>query len=257
MGILSFFKSVPSTPRQVTTADAMELLPSPYVAEYLAAIDRTQRFGFEAPMRVLVRKDCVDMDVVRRVLLDYFERSSPESMMGQTAAINFALVPLLYDKTGIPFNLTIGWMVRKGKAIFQHDESLIQRFVQGKTHAWLKEGCPFHLWLDLAGMRDPRCDLRDELGMGQDPRGLCSTAGLPIGPRAAGRLDLSPDADRPRFFLQDGRGIMNRPTAMNAVENRILAGRHRGGADLHLFVDGPDKGGPGSTHLVVEARLSA
>jgi hypothetical protein len=35
----------------------------------------------------------------------------------------------------------------------------------------------------------------------------------------------------------------------------LLAGRHRGGADLHLFVDGPDNGGPGSTHFVVEARL--
>jgi hypothetical protein len=38
-------------------------------------------------------------------------------MIGQTAAIYFALVPLVYDKTGIPFNITIGWLVRNGKSI--------------------------------------------------------------------------------------------------------------------------------------------
>jgi hypothetical protein len=122
----------------------------------LQPIDRTDAFGFEAPPRLLVRKDCVDMGIVRRVLLNYFERSPPESMIGQTAAINFALVLLLYDKTGVPFNLTIGWMVRKGKPIYQHDESLIQRFVHGKTQAWLNEGCPFHLWLT-----SPACEIVD------------------------------------------------------------------------------------------------
>jgi hypothetical protein len=103
-----------------------------------------------------VKKDCVDMQTVRPVLLDYFERSSAESMIGQTAAIHFALVPLLCDKTGIPFNLTIGWMARAGKAMFQHDEQLIQRFVEGKTEAWLREGCPFHLWLT-----SPACEVLD------------------------------------------------------------------------------------------------
>jgi hypothetical protein len=117
------------------------------VSEYLAAIDRTEQYGFEAPMRLLVKKDCVDMRTLQPVLLDFFERSSPDSMIGQTAAIHFALVPLLYDKTGIPFNLTIGWLVRKGKSLCQHDERLIQRFIEGNTDAWLEEGCPFHLWL--------------------------------------------------------------------------------------------------------------
>lgn len=137
-------------------SDPIEAMQSPYASEYLAALDRTQRFGFEAPLRLLVRKDCVDMDVVRPVLLDYFERSEPESMIGQTAAIHFALVPLLCDKTGIPFTLTIGWLVRKGKPIYQHDEQLIQRFVEGKTPVWLHEGCPFHLWLT-----SPACEILD------------------------------------------------------------------------------------------------
>ncbi len=133
-----------------------DLMSSPYVSEYLAAVDRTRRLGFEAPLCLLVRKDCVDMDIVRPVLLDYFERSEPESMMGQTAAINFALVPLICDKTGIPFNLTIGWLMRKAKPLFQHDEQLIHRFIEGKTQAWLEEGCPFHLWLT-----SPACEILD------------------------------------------------------------------------------------------------
>jgi hypothetical protein len=156
MGILSKFKSRAPHPRQPTTAEVAQSSPSAYVSEYMAAIDRTERFGFESPPRVLVRKNCVDMNIVRPVLLDYFGRSSPKSMIGQTAAIHFALVPLLYDKTGIPFNLTIGWMVRKGKPIYQHDEELVQRFVQEKTQAWLSLGCPFHLWLT-----SPACEILD------------------------------------------------------------------------------------------------
>jgi hypothetical protein len=56
----------------------------------------------------MVKKDCVDVLALQPILLDFFERSPPDSMIGQTAAIHFALVPLLYDKTGIPFNLTVG-----------------------------------------------------------------------------------------------------------------------------------------------------
>jgi hypothetical protein len=126
------------------------------VGEYLAAIDRTEAFGFEAPPRLLVRKDCVDMRSLLPVLLDCFNCSPPDSMIGQTAASHFALVPLLYDKTRISFNLTIGWLVHKGKPIHQHDERLIQRFIEGNTDAWLEEGCPFHLWLT-----SPACEILD------------------------------------------------------------------------------------------------
>ena len=146
MSIWSFLR--PRTPNPNSILDfAPALKLSPYVGEYLTAIDRTGEFGFEPPMRLLMKKDCVDMHAVRPLLLEYFERSPPDSMIGQTAAIHFALVPLLYEKTRIPFNLTIGWIVRNGKAIYQHDERLIQRFIEGNTQAWLDEGCPFHLWL--------------------------------------------------------------------------------------------------------------
>src|SRR3984885_12401481 len=128
MSIWSFWRLRTPKPSQSILDFAPGLKLSPYVGEYLAAIDRTEQFGFEAPMRLLVKKDCVDIQVLQPVLLDFFERSPPDSMIGQTAAIHFALVPLLYDKTGIPFNLTIGWLVRKGKTLCQHDERLIQRF---------------------------------------------------------------------------------------------------------------------------------
>src|ERR1700677_151081 len=156
MRILSFFKSRTPNASQSILDFAPGLKLSPYVGEYLAAIDRTEEFGFDAPPRLLVRKDCIDKQALRPVLLDFFERSPPDSMIGQTAAIHFALVPLLYDKTGICFNLTIGWLARNGKGICQHDERLILRFIEGNTDAWLEEGCPFHLWLT-----SPACEILD------------------------------------------------------------------------------------------------
>jgi hypothetical protein len=64
------------------------LKPSLYVGEYLAAIDRTEKFWFELPMRLLAKTNCVDMQALRPILLDFFERSPPDSMIGQTAAIH-------------------------------------------------------------------------------------------------------------------------------------------------------------------------
>jgi hypothetical protein len=156
MTLWSFWKSRdrPWSPEE--DGDPEAVIVSPYAAEFLAAFDRTEKFGFEAPPRLLVRKNCVDMAATVPVLLDYYERNGWEALIGQTAAIHFALVPLLADKTGIPFQLTIGWIERDGKPIYQHDESLIHRFIEGKTEAWLREGCPFHLWLT-----SPACEILD------------------------------------------------------------------------------------------------
>ena len=52
MGILSFLSSRVPTPPPVST-EVLKLKSSPYVTEYLAAISRTEEFGFEAPMRLL------------------------------------------------------------------------------------------------------------------------------------------------------------------------------------------------------------
>jgi hypothetical protein len=156
MSIWSFLRPRTPTSLRNIPESAHGLNLSPYVGEYLAAIDRTEAFGFDAPPRLLVKKDCIDMQTLRPVLLDFFECSPPDLLIGQTAALYFGLAPLLYDKTAMPFNLTIGWIVRNGKAIHQHDERLIQRFIEGNTDAWLEEGCPFHLWLT-----SPACEILD------------------------------------------------------------------------------------------------
>lgn len=61
MSIWSFLRPRTSNPRQSILDFASDLKLSPYVGEYLAAIDRTKEFGFDAPPRPLVKKDCVDM----------------------------------------------------------------------------------------------------------------------------------------------------------------------------------------------------
>jgi len=42
---------------------------SGYIAEYMAAFDRTESFGLKAPPRLLVAKHCVDVDKTLPVLL--------------------------------------------------------------------------------------------------------------------------------------------------------------------------------------------
>ncbi len=133
-----------------------ESLPPQYVTEYMQAIDRTEAFGLRTPPRILVAKDCVDMHLTLPALLDYFDRHRPEELVGQTAAIHFALVPLLLDATGVPFQLTIGWCVRNGRPIFQHGDDTIRRFLAEKLEAWRREGMPFHLWLT-----SPACEILD------------------------------------------------------------------------------------------------
>ncbi len=127
-----------------------------YIGEYMAAFERAESFGLKAPPRILVAKDCVDPDRTLAVLLEYFDRHSPEELVGQTAAINIALIPLLLEATGVPFQLTIGWIELDGKPKFRHGDDLIRRFMTEKLSAWQREGVPFHLWLT-----SPACEILD------------------------------------------------------------------------------------------------
>ena len=107
-----------------------DALLAPYVAEYSAALDRTEALRLRPrAMRILVAKDCVNPDRTLSVLLDYFDCVTPAELVGQTAAINLALISILFDATGVPFELTIGWVERQGRACFRHDEELITRFL--------------------------------------------------------------------------------------------------------------------------------
>src|ERR1700728_825189 len=135
------------TPESPTPQPDLASLPQ-YAQEFEAAWDRTVKLGLSLPaLRLRVRKDCMDMDKAMPVLLDYFVRHDPSELVGQTLAIHFALLPRLVEVTGVPFQLTIGWMVHEGRTIFQHDEEAYRRFLREKRAAWAREGMPFHLWL--------------------------------------------------------------------------------------------------------------
>src|SRR5580658_2518927 len=121
--------------------------PPPYIAEYIAAMDRTAELGLQTPPRVLASKNCVDPERTLTTLLDYFDRHTPGELVGQTVAINLALMPVLLKTTGVPFQFTIGWMEREGRAHFEHDQNLIARFLAHKEDAWRSEGLPYHIWL--------------------------------------------------------------------------------------------------------------
>jgi hypothetical protein len=119
----------------------------PYLREYMAALERTAYFGLPTPPRILVARDCVDPHRTLTVLLDYFDSHRSVELVGQTVAINLALIPRLMAATGVPFQLTIGWIEQQGRVRFKHDEDLVARFLALKEDAWLREGLPFHLWL--------------------------------------------------------------------------------------------------------------
>ena len=139
---------------------------SQYIQEYMAAVDRTVALGLEAPMRVVVCKDCVDMNRVRPVLLDYFDRYTPQDLMGQTLATHCALLPLLTEKTGIPFNLTVGWMTREDETFFQHDEETIRRFMR-ETRRLSARRLAVSSVADLASIRNKRHHLCHECWLGE------------------------------------------------------------------------------------------
>jgi hypothetical protein len=130
--------------------------PRGYVEEYMAAFDRTESFGLKAPLRLLVEKNCVDADKMLPVLLDYFDAHEPDELIGQTLAIHVALIPLLMEFTGVPFELTIGWIELGGKPKWQHGDDTIRRFMTDKLAAWQREGVPFQIWLT-----SPACEILD------------------------------------------------------------------------------------------------
>jgi len=127
-----------------------------YIAEYMVAFERTESFGLKAPPRLLVSKPCVDVNKTLPVLLDYFDEHTNAELLGQTLAIHLALIPRLYEVTGVPFELTVGWIEIAGRPKWQHDEDTIRRFMTDKLSAWQREGVPFQIWLT-----SPACEILD------------------------------------------------------------------------------------------------
>jgi hypothetical protein len=166
-----------------------------YGQEFTKAWGRTLRLGLALPpVRLLVRKNCIDVTKALPVIADYFNRYSGDQLVGQTMAIHNMLLPVLCDALGVPLQLTIGWIEFNGTPRMQHGEELIQRFLTEKLAAWHREGGAVSSVADLAGTGNPRCDLRLRSRLGHLRRGLRTTGDLPV-PRCAVRQPgLSPDA---------------------------------------------------------------
>jgi hypothetical protein len=169
-----------------------------YGQEFMDAWDRTVRFGLALPpIRLLVRKNCIDLAKALPVIVDYFNRHSGEALVGQTVAIHIMLLPPLCDALGgVPLQLTIGWIEFNGTPRMQHGEALIQRFLTEKWAAWHREGGPVPSVADVARPGSPRCDLRLKSRLGHLRRGLRTAGYLPAPPCAPGQPDLSPDPRR-------------------------------------------------------------
>jgi hypothetical protein len=206
----------------------------PYVQEFEAALQRTERLGLDAsPVRVVVRNDCVDMAKTMPVLLHYFDRHEPQELIGQTLAIHFALLPLLVREKGVPFQLTIGWMVNDSRIIFQHDEEIYRRFLREKLAAWSREGMPFHLW--LTSPADEVLDVTFEMNLGwARTREQCEKLVIYQSAHASpGNDDYHPMLIGPEFFAQTGAtaALAGQPRRMTGSERTIgkvpAMSRHR------------------------------
>jgi hypothetical protein len=154
-----------------------------YGQEFMAAWNRTAHFGLALPpVRLLVRKDCIDLSKALPVIVEYFNRHSGEQLVGQTLAIHDQLQPELCAALGgVPLHLTTGWIEFNGTPRMQHGEELIQRFLTEKLAAWHREGVPFHLWLTSPALEVLDVTFALNLGWAKSaeecktlPAGICS-----------------------------------------------------------------------------------
>jgi hypothetical protein len=183
MGILSFFKFRTPNSSQSILDFAPGLKLSPYVGEYLAAIDRTEEFGFEA-RRVLVRKDCIDMLALRPVLLDYFERSPPDSMIGPNRRHPFCFGAASLRRNRHSFQ-SHHWLAGIQRQIHLSARRAPHSALHRRKHRRLaRRRLPIPPLADLARVRDSRRDLRRELRLGQNQRRARRPHRLPTRARA-------------------------------------------------------------------------
>lgn len=138
------------------SAGGPALALSPYVREYMKALDRTERLGLPAPPRILVAKKCVDMDRAFPILQRCLGRYRRQEAENQAFAINVELLPILSNELGVPFVLTVGWFSISGKATYQHGDDLLQRLLRDGVSPFFGKGIPLHAWLT-----SPACEVLD------------------------------------------------------------------------------------------------
>ncbi len=119
-----------------------------YAAEFMQAAMRADRFGLESSQaRIIIRKNCVEMERLTPVLQEFMADRTMEDVADRSLEINLKLIPFLAEKLGIPFTLTIGWFDDHGRQVYRHDEKLLHDLLGGmKVNDYFK-GLPFHFWL--------------------------------------------------------------------------------------------------------------
>jgi hypothetical protein len=128
-----------------------------YAQEFFEAVDRTQALGVPVPpIRLLVRKNCVEQRALVPALQEFLGPYREEEALGQGFGINVNLIPYLYEKTGIPFTLTIGWFEYLGKQNFQHSEDFLRKLLKEGIASLSPDGLPLHIWLT-----SPACEVLD------------------------------------------------------------------------------------------------
>lgn len=119
-----------------------------YALEFSQAWDRTLRFGLKlSPLRLLVRKDCIDVKKATAVIIEYFDQHAPEELMGQIMASYNVLQGRLMRELGVPLYFTIGWFDLDGQATLRHGDERIQEYLDEKLAAWQRNSVAFHFWL--------------------------------------------------------------------------------------------------------------
>ena len=104
---------------------------SGYAQEYMEAFERTETPGLPVPaVRVLVKKDCVNLETVTPHIHRYLGECGSDAVVGQAFAINVNIIPYLHHHTGIPFTLTMGWFEDQGRELYRHDEALLRRLLR-------------------------------------------------------------------------------------------------------------------------------
>ena len=143
--------------QELTSRDEQPFPGSTYAREFMEAFARTDSFGLSLPpVRLLVEKDCVNLEVVTPLVQRYLGEFRDDEAVGQGLAINVNIIPYLYAETGIPFTLTLGWFEHMGKELYRHDEQLLKTMLRDGIATYQPDGIPLHVWLT-----SPACEVLD------------------------------------------------------------------------------------------------
>lgn len=118
-----------------------------YPAEFLRAYERTEALGCKAPPRILVEKNCLDMERVGAALQKFFTGCTAEDIAQQGFAHNVNLVPFLNAELETPTILTIGWIELNGRPHYKHDDELLRILLRDGALSFGGSGIPLHMWL--------------------------------------------------------------------------------------------------------------